>query len=278
VHWSDGRYVVYPSIAVDAAGRVHIAMARFGCLECTVAPALGIFYLTDAGHPPGAFPATLTRLTPVGTAQPSLRVDRGHRFLAYAGNPDSAPVAVRLLTDASGSWTTRNVAAHGTAPFLRIGQDGRPRIAFEAADGLRYARATTRIGAFDIERIDGTDALDERPALSMDEDGGPHVTWVDQSSAVAIVRYTRRTSGGWSAPVTVADAQVHALTVDRPSHPWVIIGGGMVSAYRRVAGTFVPLTVDDDAASAVSARVLDSGRVVVGWVGGSAPGLWVARH
>jgi hypothetical protein len=277
VRWRDGRYAVYPSIALDAAGRVHIAMARYGCLECTVAPALGIFYLTDAGRPPGSFPATPTRLTPVGTAQPSLRVDQGRRFLAYAGNPDAAPRAVRLLTDASGSWTTRTVSAHGTAPFLRIGRDGKPRITFEAADGLRYARATTRIGAFEIEPVEGTDGQDERPALSMDQNGGPHVTWVDPTGPDAIVRYARRTSSGWSAPATVADGQVHALTVDRPTRPWVIIGGSTVVAYRRVAGTFAALTVDDHAASAVSARVLDSGRVVVGWVGGSTPGLWVAR-
>lgn len=275
--WSAGTVWVDPSLAVDASGRVHIAVAKAGCVECTIAPAKGIWYLSDVGRTRGTFPTQPVRLTVDGTAQPSLRVAGGHVFLAYAGNPDLAFKAVRLRTNASGAWTTSTIAAKGTEPSLRLGMNGKPRVAYRIADGLRYAVASTLTGGWTRLAVPGTDAFDLDPRLSIDEQNGAHIGWVDASDAVPVVNHISRMGGAWSFMMPVGEGSRFALSVDKPSKPWVAIGGDSVRAVTYFDDWWQTIDVSPDGGFLVAIKVLDSGRVIVAWTGGDPLGLWIAR-
>jgi hypothetical protein len=276
--WSAGSVWIHPSLAIDAAGRVHIAVEKAGCVECTIAPAKGIWYLSDVGRARGTFPAQPARLTADGTAQPSLRVAGGHVFLAFAGNPDLAFQAVKLRTNASGAWTTTTIASKGTDPSLRLGMNGKPRVVFETKQALKYARAATLTGGWTVETITDTSATDDEPLLSIDENGGTHVLWLDTyGPAGTLVRYGSRVGGHWRPADTVAETSVHALSVDDPSLPWVATGGVAVTGHVRMGGWFQAIPVSEDAAFDVAIKVLDSGDVVLAYAGGDPAGLWISR-
>lgn len=277
LRWSAGTYWIRPVIAVTPAGRVHIAVEKSGCIECTVAPAKGIFHVTDAGRARGTFPAVPARLTGPGTAQPSLRVAGGHLFLAYAGQPDAPAAAVRLRTDASGRWTTSVVAERGSHPYLRIGMDGRPRVTWSTPTRIRYARATTLTGGWVREAVATPDGIEPEPVLSIDEAGGAHALWRGSVPGTLILRYAHRTGSGWPAPVTVTESWVHALSVDKPAVAWVAAGGDAVTALRASGSGFIAYPIDSANGEEVRIKVLDSGAVVVAWFGGDPLGLWVAR-
>ena len=276
--WSPGSVWIHPAIAIDANRRVHIAVEKAGCVECTIAPAKGIFYLSDVGRARGTFPAAPARMTPVGTAQPSLRVDSGRRFLVYARNPDLEPGTVRMRTWIGASVATSTIAGMGTTPFLRIGQDGKARVAFKAPDGLRYARASTLTGGWIVEDPGLTGSYGVEPALSMDETGRPHLSWIEDNGAAGVqVFYARRIGGTWTSAKLVGQGVHQALSVDKPGTPWVVTGGDEVKGVVYASGWFQAIPIDDDRAFGVAVKVLDSGDVVAAWVGGDPLGLWVSR-
>ena len=275
--WSAGTFWVHPSLAIDAAGRVHIAVEKAGCIECTIAPAKGIWYLSDVGRARGTFPAQPIRLTADGTAQPSLRVADGHVFLVFAGNPDLALKAVKLRTNATGGWTTTIVAAKGTEPALRLGLNGKPRVAYRVAGGLRYAVASTLTGGWTRLVVPGTDASDLDPRLSIDDKNGAHVAWVDASDAVPVINHVSRSGGAWSFIMTATEGTHHALSVDKPTKPWVAVADDAVRAVVFTGISWQSITVSPDGGHDVAIKVLDSGDVIVAWAGGDPFGLWIAR-
>jgi hypothetical protein len=275
--WGSGAYWLHPSLALDANGRVHVAVEKAGCIECTIAPAKGIWYLSDVGRPRGTFPATPVRLTPNGTAQPSLRVSGGDRFLAFAGNPDLALKAVKLRTDASGTWTTTTVATTGTSPRLRIGMDGLPRVAWKGLWDIGYAVAATRTGGWTRLVVPGTSDDDADPQLSIDETGGAHISWQDASTPATTVSHISRSGGAWSFIHTVGEGWDHALSVDKPTRPWVAISDDTVRAVVFKSASWQSTTISNDPGRDAVIKVLDSGRVVLIWAGGDPAGIWFAR-
>jgi hypothetical protein len=274
--WSAGSVWIDPVIAVRPKGWVYIGVARMGCVACTVAPAKGVFVLSDAYagrhgefSPPG-------RESGAGTAQPSVRFDAGRLFVAFAGNPDLEPAPVRMRTTASQSLSDSIVTAKGSAPFLRIGTDGRARIVFRSAGGIRFGRARAVTGDWVTEPIPWSTSTSERPSLSIDEKGGIHAIWADQDGPSPSVRYSRRTaSGTWTKAVAMGDGWLGAVSVDKPAMPWVAVGGAGLDVYRPVGGVFTGIHLADGSVSDLAIKVLDSGRVIVAWTRGS--GLWLVR-
>ena len=66
-------------------------------------------------------------------------------------------------------------------------------------------------------------------------------------------------------------------SVDKPGTPWVVTGGDEVTGAVYASGSFQAIPIDDDGATDVAVKVLDSGVVVAAWVGGAPLGLWVSR-
>lgn len=275
VPWAAGAVYIHPSLAVDANDRIHVSLDRVQCVECTVSRTLGVFYLTDTGRARGTFGAPV-RLTPKGTSQGSLRVAGGHRYLAFAGGWGDTFTNVRLGTDEDGFWSTSLLSAAGADPFLRLSMGGRPRVVFETATGLRYARATSVAGAWDIEPVAGTSGASRDPVLSIDAQNGPHLAWVDTSGPTWKARYARRIDGTWSVTAGLLPSTTVALSVDRPARAWLALGGEEVDVLDGSVGGFSGHTLDGAPATSTAVKVLDSGAVVVAWVGGDGPGLWVA--
>ncbi len=158
------------SVALDANDNVFVAFTRTDCAGCIPGGSLGIFMLTNRGRADGSFPSTPTQIAPPEFSQPSLQIDHGHIYLAYAAYPlpGPGPFPVWFKTNATGSWTTRQVAGNGESPSLRVGSDRHAQIAWDWNGGIKYARAATLAGSFTTEVVTSTGHDDQSPALALD--------------------------------------------------------------------------------------------------------------
>lgn len=166
-----------PSLAVDSAGKAHVAFARF-CEPCYETE--GIFYITNKlGGPNAGWPTSATLLATGHLYDPSLQVRGGAIHLAYVGD-DALP---RYRNNASGSWVTKKVSTTRWAQAgvsLRVGSDGDARIAFsDFYGGIYYARniGTDASPVFNVSKVPGTADMDAAPSLDLDSTNRPHIAW-----------------------------------------------------------------------------------------------------
>ncbi len=115
-----GRQATDPSIAVDAAGKVHIVWRRTTSDE-------GTYYTTNAS---GSWVTTrLTRTSAEGA--PALALDAtGHVYVAVVRAYWAADPGLYLVTDRSGSWATTRIEGSFDAmdPQLAVDATGRATI------------------------------------------------------------------------------------------------------------------------------------------------------
>lgn len=270
------------SVALDPNDRVYIAVERSSCDDCAPGSSDGIFLVTDKGRTGGTFPSTPTKIAPAGSGEPSLKVSHGHPFLAMVKPccmPGPLP-PVFLRTNATGTWTQARVADHGDAPALRIGSDGRPRIAFTKPSGIAYAVAGSVTGSFSVSTVPGTAAFDNLVGLALDAHDRPQVVWVDDSGATRAV-YDWRTASGWHAAETIGalgDAFAVSFDVDSLGRPNVAAGGSKVRAFVRVSGSWVGTTITTSAdVTSLALRRAFNGHVVVAYAN-FAGGVFVSTN
>ena len=109
------------------------------------------------------------RIGTVGDGLYAFRLDAGTLYFAVVGTDGHD-----YLETLTGSSLKRvPVPAATGAVALRIGSDGKPRLAFQAADGVRFA--TYSSAAFHISRITGSKAQDYEPVLALDGSNRAHV-------------------------------------------------------------------------------------------------------
>ena len=215
-----------PSITTDERGRVHIAVVATAAWD-TPSSTGGIWYLTDRGRARGDF-GPRTRIAGAMMTNPSLRVVRGVRYLAYDRclcGPGDTTAPLFFKTDRLGRWTKEQIAAHGLWPSVRVGSEGRARIAYTARSGVRYTTARTRLGDFSAPvRIPGSGNDPTQPSLALDGLDRPHVAWASQG-ADDRVKYSRRTADGWSTPRALGPGLDVELSLDASNRPHVVIAG-----------------------------------------------------
>ena len=275
------------AIALDANDRVYIAARRSSCDDCVPGGSEGIFLITDKGRAPGTFASKPAMIAPSGAGEPSLKVNGGHVFLAY-DSPCCMPgpdAAIYLRTNASGHWTQSRVARHGVSPVLRIGSDGRPRVAFSRQLGITYAVAHSITGTFTLWNVPGTTHKDGDVALALDARDQPHLAWMhfnpgDSDGGSVDVFATRRTSAGWRAAEHVGPVHgtTNAIALDLESlgRERIAVGGAQVMSYVRSGGQWIGTTVAQGTAiHQVSIRRAANGRAVIAYTdfGG---GVWVS--
>jgi hypothetical protein len=297
----DGRIAwAFPSLIADERGRVHVAVVRYYAWDAPSATG-GIWYLTDAGRSRGDFGAP-TRLAGNMATSPSLRVLDGVRYLAYsrcacAIGQDEAPLFFK--TDRSGSWRREKVADFGLEPSLRVGADGRARIAYRARQGVRFTTARTRLGGFATPvRIPGSGGVSGAPSLALGAGGQAQVAWSayrDPSGpplafvaapiavAPAVVRdevlYARRSRDGWTTPRVLGPGRRLELSLDAVGRPHVVIGTTDRVVHRWRGGDGWERRVIADGIQPVSVDIRAFGRrASVAWSQTDLPrGVWVAR-
>jgi hypothetical protein len=276
-----------PSIALDEASRVTIAVGRSVCNDCAPSDEDGVFMVTDRGRARGTFPSRPTRVAPYGMTDPSIKTVGGRIYLAYvdcACYPDEYPAPVFVgVRSPSGTWTRRKVAPFGWGTSLRVGSDGGARVAFEKGDGIGFAASRSPNGPYSLTYLQGYASGDHEPSLALDDRDEPHIAWLswhdDDDDTSLFVSGPSWPEGRWVASGSFGSI---SLSLDQSSAPYVLVGGSPgLWAYHLDGGGWRVVNLDDDVrVSDVALRASSSGTVAM-WIGRSRTdrnGVYLARH
>jgi hypothetical protein len=274
-----------PSLALDENDRVTIAAVDSdwgvtGC-DCTG----GIFTFSDKGRARGTFPAKGTKRATAGSHSPSIKTVGGHLYLAYrrgATEPEE-PAAIRFKTDATGRWTDTRVASFPYAPAtisLRIGSDGKARIAFDAF-GIQVATAATVAGGFTVQKVPGTTRNDAGAVLSLTSTDRPVVAWTRTWQAPNGARYASRATGTWITRRVSSHVGAVALTLDAADAPFLAVAdpaGADAGLWTYAGPTFIEDHLYPERAASPQVRVSGAGIVSLAFVSPAAPkGLYLSQ-
>jgi hypothetical protein len=150
---------------------------------------------------------------------------------------------------------------------------------FTARSGVRYTTARTRLGDFSApSRIPGSGGSPGESSLVLDGGGRPHVAWTSAVDGTR-VRYSQRTTRGWSAPRALGPGLDAELSLDAQGRPHVVTEGlawvrhrwlaGGTWHRRSIAGSIDPTDVD--------IRGFGIGASIV-WAQLDTPhGVWIVR-
>jgi hypothetical protein len=272
-----------PSIALDTNGRIYISVARNSCNDCVPGSTTGIYYVTDKGRARGTFPTIATKIAPHASGEGTLKVSNGHLFLSYV-NPCCMPgplPKVLLRTNASGSWTTRQIAPHGDDPSLRVGSDGKPRVTYTRSTGIYYAAASSATGPFTVIQVPGTTINDSGARLALDGNDQPHLAWFHDTVSTDDIWYGWRDVGGWHGPIEVApnpNFASMAFDLDTLGRPNVALGDTNVRNFVRSGGTWhmSPVASGTDVRTIAERRAFN-GHVVVAYADNNG-GIFVSKN
>jgi hypothetical protein len=265
-----------PSIALDDRGRVTIA-AVYGALDSVPGSTSGIWMVTDKGRSRGTFGAP-RKIAGRRATDPSLKLANGHIDLAYGTYPRMGPgfrTPVWFKTDASGAWTRTRVASQGRAPSLRMDVGGHARIAFLGQGAVRYARATTAIGAVVVTTVTGSTGTAGDPSLALDAAGRPRVSWSTDSPAL----YSAWSGGAWATPVSIGPRAYRvALSLDAAGRPHVVLAtDDVLHAWRDASGWHQETIAAGVSPLEVAIRASASG-LVIAWTQGAGSGVWIGER
>ena len=209
---------------------------------------VGVYFRTRT-LPNGAWSAA-TRIGSVADRLQSFRVD-GTTLHATVENNSRV------------YYETLNVSTFHRYPIpgavrtsLRIASDGRARIAYEGAAGIRYA--VFQGSGFSTSAISGSDSDDWAPVLVLDAGDKPHVLWTRSGKPGGCVTgdvpdhgtyYATNTSGTWvtqritratgdaSLQVDATTGRVHAVVSGDSGLVYYTMAANGAWAHTKVAGT-----------------------------------------
>jgi hypothetical protein len=285
-----------PAIAIDSGGHPHVAMDCAGWIgyaverggtwtsvlfkappdrldgDARIAIDGNTVYLAFTSATPSCCFNTYyrSRTLPDGAWSAAKRLgragDRLHSFRAVGGvlHATAAAATDKEIYETYGAGVLKRYVIPGAMPSspssLRIGSDGRARVAYEAANHtLRYGRFTGT--GFAWSTLPHTGRLDVSPALVLDPQNHAHIAWehrtdfedptvTPEEHAADGTYYATNRSGAWvSRRITKSIGDV-SLTVDRASgRIHVLVGGeqGLKYYTRSAAGVWLGATIDASA-------------------------------
>ena len=164
------------------------------------------------------------------------------------------------------------------ATSLRIGDDGRARIAYESGNSLRYATFTG--AGFSTKKIPGT-SRGYAPVLVLGANDQPHLLWLrdpgtgaycgdDAPPLTAGTYYSTQSGGTWRSERLAARRQVASVTVDTSSGRVHVLvsgkGGRLVYLTRIKSGTWGKRIVEPSYAGPAVIRLdQDTGDLLVAY-------------
>jgi len=172
----------FPSVAVDASGRLHVSYHDGGAQD--------LRYATNAS---GAWVSEVVDSDGDVGWDTSIALDEaGSVHVSYGGEP-----GLRHAWKAPDGWTVTDVEAGRMADTaIAIDASGAVHVAYRdwGSHDLRYA--VLRDGIWSVEEVDASGDTGREPALAVESSGAVHVVHVDWSRSV--LRYATRAAGGWT--------------------------------------------------------------------------------
>jgi hypothetical protein len=223
-------------LATDGS-RMYMAFTRTAQLACGT-DYLGVYYRSRA-LPNGAW-SLASRIGLAGDILESFQVLRGKLHLTVVGGV--------YETNASGVLKRYSLSGAVRGTSMRVGSDGRARIAYETSGGIRYAVFSGT--GFNTSTIPGTTRLDTAPGLVLDGQDKAHVTYVhnappqgcgeQEATPADGTYYATNNSGRWtplgSRRITVAMGGT-SLAVGSSGDVHAVVSGDFgIKYYTKTAG------------------------------------------
>ena len=219
---------------------VYLAYTRIspdgGC--GSLGPDIGVFYRRS--QPDGSWSAP-TRIGEAAEALESFRVSGGTIHAITRGTE-----AGRYYETVDGTSSHRYPIPGAFASVsLRIGTDGRARIAYQTVDGLRYATFTG--SGLSSSAIGGSREDDWAPALVLDRSNHAHVVWTRSPSPGGCAGpgpspddgtyYATNASGTWESGRITTHQGGTSLQVDEiTGQVHVLVGAAGLRYYTKLPG------------------------------------------
>jgi hypothetical protein len=257
-------FTLSPQIAIDG-DRVYIASSRLAPTQDTCGGPgihLGVYYRWRQ-LPSGTW-STPIRLGEPGDDIQSFRVVGRALYATVTSGSD-----LIYETNATGKLKRYRLPDARGSSSLRVGNDGRARVAYEATHGLRYG--VFNGSGFTTSIIPGTTQSDGLPVLVLDGSNAAHVLWshLDYGCSGSVypidgTYYATNRGGAWTAPSArrfTGRIGPMALTVDTASgRVHALVGGyaGLRYFTKAAAGTWSSQTLTSTPVQSVSLK-LDPG-------------------
>ena len=193
-----------PSLALDAAGKVHVAFWRSGGASGVYS--LGIYYATNVSGSWFVTPVTTVDPTVDSIWNPSLALDatdKAHIAFSRSTIASASDDGINYATNASGSWVTTQVSTdrYDQGASLALDGSGKVHIAFYRGWPLGgpILHATNSSGSWVESLVTSDQDLDHRPSLGLDGNGKAHVAYdrMTVGFVQAGIEYATNTSGSW---------------------------------------------------------------------------------
>jgi hypothetical protein len=204
---------------------------------------VGVYYRTRS-EPNGSWSAARRIGLPTDSLQ-SFIVD-GRTLHATVLDPTKARDGQVYYETLSGATYHRYLIPGAFGPTsMRVGSDGRARIAYRAAAGLRYAVFTG--SGFTTSRIGGSTRRDWAPVLVLDSNDKAHVVWTRSPAPGGCVSgepnshdgtyYATNASGTWGSGRFTRALGSASLQLDNATgRVHVLVGGAGLRYYTRASG------------------------------------------
>jgi hypothetical protein len=233
-----GTADVGPQIAIDGA-TISIAFNRVTPMDCGVGR-VGIYVRTRSLT--GATWSAATLLGHAGDRLQSFRAEGGKIHATVDSDYPPNTSHVYYETYSGGVLKRYVLAGAGYQSSLRVGGDGRARIVYEVAVGLRYA-VFNGVG-LTTSSIPGTTANDHNPLLVLDAQNKAYVIWTHEepagcapgtAEALDGTYYATNRTGSWTAAASRRFTTVKgpaAITLDAGSGRAYVLVAARTSGLR----------------------------------------------
>jgi hypothetical protein len=205
---------IAPLITIDrSVGKLVVVYGLLADVECLPGCPPTLEYITRTGS---NWSAARSIPTSPSCCGPLSIAARGGD-IAIAGLDDRVTprngetLRIVYLHKADG-WSVHRVAGGGNAssfgpPSLALDRAGRPRIAFQRNDHMKFAKGATTSGTFTIETVATVSGA--RPSLALDPQDRPMIVW-----AAGDGTHFARRAGDWSSALVMPGRFDARLVVD----------------------------------------------------------------
>lgn len=205
---------------------------------------VGVYYRTRT-QPDGAW-SDPVRIGPLGDHVESFRVE-GNTIHATVHSGEGGTAYYETVKGPT--YHRYRIPGASGATSLRVGSDGRARIAYETPSGIRYAVSTG--SGFATKPIRGTSRGDRSPVLVLDAKNRAHVLWTRTEEAACGdspvgTYYATNVDGPWTVHRITKDTGETSLQVDQTTgrlHALVNANAGLRYFTAAPDGAWTGLTV-----------------------------------
>jgi hypothetical protein len=174
---------------------------------------------------PGGTWSAAKRIGPARDTLESFQVDAGILHLTVSGHDDQLPYYATREGTTYKRYPISDEWAGETS--MRVGTDGRARIAYAGKGGIQYARFTG--SGFSTRKVPGTTVWDHHPVLALDAGDKSHIVWTRNEPATCGespvgTHYASNASGSWETQRITKAVGDTTIQVDPTGRVRVLVG------------------------------------------------------